>query len=136
MSNLRAATMEMYWNEEPKVATNVFELGLKLFSKEPDYVLRYLEFLLQQNNANSELSTLSPAALIPLTRFLLGIDARALFERTVALIEPAKAKPIWDRMAQYEYEYGDHLAAQKMFQRYAEVFFESKLAWWKFPKTF
>jgi len=42
------------------------------------------------------------------------------------LIEPAKAKPIWDRMAQYEYEYGDHLAAQKMFQRYAEVFFESK----------
>ncbi|GAA6008673.1 hypothetical protein JCM11491_003391 [Sporobolomyces phaffii] len=98
-----SATMEMYWNEEPKVATNVFELGLKLFSKEPEYVLRYLEFLLQQNNAN---------------------NARALFERTVALIEPAKAKKIWDRMAQYEYEYGDHLAAQKMFQRYAEVFFE------------
>ncbi|GAA5994765.1 hypothetical protein JCM5350_007986 [Sporobolomyces pararoseus] len=98
-----SATMEMYWNEEPKVATNVFELGLKLFSKEPDYVLRYLEFLLQQNNAN---------------------NARALFERTAALIEPAKAKPIWDRMAQYEYEYGDHLAAQKMFQRYAEVFFD------------
>ncbi|GAA5894906.1 cleavage polyadenylation factor subunit RNA14 [Sporobolomyces salmoneus] len=98
-----SATMEMYWNEEPKVATNVFELGLKLFSKEPDYVLRYLEFLLHQNNAN---------------------NARALFERTVALLEPVKAKPIWDRMAQYEYEYGDHLAAQKMFQRYAEVFFE------------
>lgn len=46
--------MEMYWNEEPKVATNVFELGLKLFSKETDYVLRYLDFLLTQNNANSE----------------------------------------------------------------------------------
>ncbi|GAA5873550.1 hypothetical protein JCM16303_001161 [Sporobolomyces ruberrimus] len=98
-----SATMEMYWNEEPKVATNVFELGLKSFSKEPEYVLRYLEFLLLQNNAN---------------------NARALFERTAALIEPAKAKPIWDRMAQYEYEYGDHLAAQKMFQRYSEVFFE------------
>ncbi|GAA5924269.1 cleavage polyadenylation factor subunit RNA14 [Sporobolomyces koalae] len=98
-----SATMEMYWNEEPKVATNVFELGLKLFSKEPEYVLRYLDFLLQQNNAN---------------------NARALFERTVALIEPLKAKPIWDRMAQYEYEYGDHLATQKMFLRYAEVFFQ------------
>lgn len=45
--------MEMYWNSEPKVATNVFELGLKLFSEEPDYVLRYLEFLIEQNNANS-----------------------------------------------------------------------------------
>ncbi|GAA5920123.1 hypothetical protein JCM1841_004448 [Sporobolomyces salmonicolor] len=96
-----SATMEMYWNSEPKVATNVFELGLKMFAKEPDYVLRYLDFLLQQNNAN---------------------NARALFERTVALIEPAQAKPIWDRMAQYEWEYGDHLAIQKMFQRYSETF--------------
>ncbi|GAA6062293.1 hypothetical protein JCM10212_004381 [Sporobolomyces blumeae] len=98
-----SATMEMYWNEEPKIATNVFELGLKLFAAVPEYVLKYLEFLLQQNNAN---------------------NARALFERTVSVIEPAKAKGIWDRMAQYEYEYGDHLAAQKMFQRYSETFFD------------
>lgn len=49
-------------------------------------------------------------------------DARALFERTVALVEPAKAKPVWDRMAQYEYQYGDFLAAQKIFQRYTEAF--------------
>ncbi|GAA5910917.1 hypothetical protein JCM6882_001931 [Rhodosporidiobolus microsporus] len=99
-----SATMEMYWNSDVKVATNVFELGLKLFSAEPDYVLRYLDFLLQQNNAN---------------------NARALFERTVGLIEPAKAKPIWDLMAQYEYAYGDYLAAQKMAQRYSETFPET-----------
>lgn len=49
-------------------------------------------------------------------------DARALFERTVALVEPEKAKPVWDRMAQYEYQYGDYLAAQKIFQRYSEAF--------------
>ncbi|GAA5990953.1 hypothetical protein JCM11641_007443 [Rhodosporidiobolus odoratus] len=96
-----SATMEMYWNGDVKVATNVFELGLKLFSAEPDYILRYLDFLLQQNNAN---------------------NARALFERCVTLIEPAKAKPIWDRMAQYEYSYGDYPAAQKMAQRYAATF--------------
>ncbi|GAA6000875.1 hypothetical protein JCM10207_004701 [Rhodosporidiobolus poonsookiae] len=96
-----SATMEMYWNSDAKVATNVFELGLKLFAAEPDYVVRYLDFLLQQNNAN---------------------NARALFERSVALIEPAKAKAIWDRMAQYEFAYGDYLAAQKMGQRYAETF--------------
>ena len=46
--------MEMYWNSEPTVATNVFELGLKMFGSEPDYILRYLDFLLLQNNANSE----------------------------------------------------------------------------------
>ncbi|GAA5959836.1 hypothetical protein JCM8115_004873 [Rhodotorula mucilaginosa] len=96
-----SATMEMYWNSEPKVATNVFELGLKMFGSEPDYILRYLDFLLLQNNAN---------------------NARALFERSVAVIEPAKAKPIWDRMAQYEFQYGDHLAAQKMAQRYADTY--------------
>lgn len=49
--------MEMYWNSEPKVATNVFELGLKMFAHEPDYILRYLEFLIQQNNANSASSS-------------------------------------------------------------------------------
>ncbi|GAA6030053.1 hypothetical protein JCM8097_009232 [Rhodosporidiobolus ruineniae] len=99
-----SATMEMYWNSDVKVATNVFELGLKLFAADPAYVLRYLDFLLQQNSTN---------------------NARALFERTVALIEPAKAKPIWDRMAAYEYQYGDYLAAQKMRQRYAETFPEA-----------
>ncbi|KPV76834.1 uncharacterized protein RHOBADRAFT_34277, partial [Rhodotorula graminis WP1] len=96
-----SATMEMYWNSEPKVATNVFELGLKMFANEPDYILRYLEFLIQQNNAN---------------------NARALFERSVSLLGPDQAKPIWDRMAAYEFQYGDHLAAQKMAKRYAEAF--------------
>lgn len=52
-------------------------------------------------------------------------DARALFERSVSLLEPAAAKPIWDRMAAYEYQYGDHLAAQKMAKRYADAFPES-----------
>lgn len=114
--------MEMYWNSEPKVATNVFELGLKSFAKEPEYVLRYLDFLISQNNGNSAFFS----ARIP-TRLLtwLPSDARALFERTVAIIEPAKAKPIWDRMAQYEFQYGDYLAAQKMAQRYAETFPDS-----------
>lgn len=67
--------MEMYWNEEPKVATNVFELGLKLFSKEPEYVLRYLEFLLQQNNANSKHFTIILSAT---SLLLTSIDTQTL----------------------------------------------------------
>lgn len=67
-----------------------------------------------------------PSAFVQIQLTLLHLaDARALFERTVALIEPVKAKPIWDRMAQFEFQCGDYLAAQKMAKRYAEAFPES-----------
>jgi len=118
--------MEFFWNNDPKVATNVFELGLKTFSKEPEYVLQYLDYLIRTNNPNSmSFSPLDSSALV--LTLLPFADARALFERTVALVEPEKAKPVWDRMAQYEYQYGDYLAAQKIFQRYSEAFPDGKL---------
>jgi hypothetical protein len=66
-----------------------------------------------------------PFSPYPALTWLPPVDARALFERTVALIEPVKAKPIWDRMAQFEFQCGDYLAAQKMAKRYAEAFPES-----------
>lgn len=47
------AKIELHWNNDPKIATNVFELGLKLFSIDPEYVLQYLDFLIQTNNPNS-----------------------------------------------------------------------------------
>lgn len=46
--------MEFFWNNDAKVATNVFELGLKTFSRDPDYVLQYLDYLIRTNNPNSE----------------------------------------------------------------------------------
>lgn len=49
------AMMEYHWNKEPKVATNVFELGLKTFSENIDYVGRYLDFLMATNDDTSEL---------------------------------------------------------------------------------
>lgn len=54
------ATMEFFWNNDPKVATNVFELGLKTFSKEPEYVLQYLDYLIRTNNPNSRSLTWLP----------------------------------------------------------------------------
>ena len=49
--------MEFHWNNEPKVATNIFELGLKHFSREPAFVLQYLNYLIMTNNPNSEFSS-------------------------------------------------------------------------------
>ena len=48
--------MEFFWNNDAKVATNVFELGLRAFPKEPEYVLQYLDYLIRTNNPNSESS--------------------------------------------------------------------------------
>lgn len=50
--------MEFYWNNEPKIATNIFELGLKndIFAQDPDFILQYLDFLIRSNNPNSTLS--------------------------------------------------------------------------------
>lgn len=53
---LLSATMELYWNNEPKIATNIFELGLKssVFAKDAQYILQYLDFLIRSNNPNSK----------------------------------------------------------------------------------
>ena len=47
------ATMELYWNKDVKIATNVFELGLKTFGSETEYVMQYLDFLIKSNNDSS-----------------------------------------------------------------------------------
>jgi len=51
--------MELYWNKDPKIATNVFELGLKSFGNDPDYVMQYLDFLIKSNNDSSAFRSLS-----------------------------------------------------------------------------
>lgn len=43
-------------------------------------------------------------------------------------IEPLKAKPIWDRWSEYEYQYGDFAAAQRLAARYSEAFPEGTCA--------
>lgn len=49
-------------------------------------------------------------------------DARALFERVIPTFPPERARPLWERWARYEYQYGDLEAAQKLEKRIAEVY--------------
>ena len=49
-------------------------------------------------------------------------DARALFERVIGTFTPDKARPLWERWARYEYQYGDLATAQKLEKRMAEGF--------------
>lgn len=99
-----SAMIELHWNKDAKVATNVFELGLKTFADDPAYVLPYLDYLLSSGNES---------------------NARALFEKTVSRIEAPKAKAIWDRWAKHEYANSDQSAIQKFFERYSEAFPDS-----------
>lgn len=48
------ALMEYYNSKEPIVAGKIFELGLKSFGDDPDFVEQYLDFLIQLNDDNSE----------------------------------------------------------------------------------
>jgi cleavage stimulation factor subunit 3 len=54
--------MEYHANKDAKVATNVFELGLKTFADDADYACRYLDFLISTNDDTSAFLT---ACLVP-----------------------------------------------------------------------
>ncbi|WWC90032.1 uncharacterized protein L201_004962 [Kwoniella dendrophila CBS 6074] len=96
-----SAMMEYHSNKDSAVAIRIFELGLKLFSEEVEYVIKYLQFLLSIND---------------------DTNARALFERSAIKIPVTASRPLWDIWARYEYLYGDLSAVHKLETRFAEVF--------------
>src|SRR5579859_3508194 len=112
MGLLILAMMEFHCNDDKVIATKVFELGLKSFPDKPDYVLHYLNFLIQ---INDEPST-------PQSFYTLTLDARALFERTVSKLSPQAARPLFDRFYKYECEYGDTAAIRKLSKRIADLY--------------
>ncbi|EAU82402.2 mRNA 3'-end-processing protein RNA14 [Coprinopsis cinerea okayama7 len=95
------ALMEYHCFDDKNVASRIFEKGLEQFGDEIDYVLRYLGFLISINDGN---------------------NARALFERVITTFSPERARPLWERWARYEYQYGDLESALKLEKRIAEVY--------------
>jgi len=93
--------MEYHCSDDKTVASRIFERGLDSFGAKIDYVLRYLSFLISINDEN---------------------NARALFERVIPNFSPDCARPLWERWARYEYQYGDLEAALKLEKRMAEVY--------------
>ncbi|KAI0922183.1 hypothetical protein AcW1_004043 [Taiwanofungus camphoratus] len=96
-----AALMEYHCTKALDVASRIFEKGMEIFSDEVEFVLRYLGFLISVNDEN---------------------NARALFERVISTFSAERARPLWDRWARYEYQFGDLAAAQKLEKRIAEVY--------------
>ncbi|PVU93718.1 hypothetical protein BB561_001616 [Smittium simulii] len=80
-----SAMMEYHVTKNPSIAGRLFEFGLKYFGSEPDYVLEYMEYLININDSN---------------------NSRALFERTV-LQKNTDCSMLWNVYLNYEYQYGD-----------------------------
>src|SRR6266545_2628613 len=112
--------MEYHSSDDKAVAGRVFEKGLEIFGDEIDYVQRYLGFLISINDTNSQYNYLR-LLILALTRYPFP-DARALFERVIPNFPPEHARPLWERWARYEYQYGDLEAALKLEKRMAEVY--------------
>lgn len=121
-----SAMLEMHWNKETKIATNVFEVGLKRFSDEVGFVKRYLDFLIMINDDGSEFKR-QTLRLSLVTDRLLFSDARAVFERSVAKLPADKAKPLWKRWSEYLYQYGDLASIQKIDARLGETYQDGEL---------
>jgi len=104
--------------------SRIFERGLDFFGDEIDYVLRYLSFLISINDENSKFFffLFSISSICPMLMWYILIDARALFERVIPNFSADRARPLWERWARYEYQYGDLEAALKLEKRMAEVY--------------
>lgn len=87
-------------DKDPKVAHNVFEVGLKRFMHEPVYVLEYADFLSRLNDDR---------------------NIRALYERALNSLPPEESVEVWKRFTQFEQTYGDLASMLKVEQRRKEA---------------
>ncbi|GLD98713.1 hypothetical protein PINS_up007431 [Pythium insidiosum] len=81
-----AALLEFYSDSSSdtgrEIALKIFELGLKKYIHEPEFVLCYLDFLSHLNDDN---------------------NMRSLFEKVLAVMPTERSRPIWDRYVAFEH---------------------------------
>ncbi|PNF15153.1 Protein suppressor of forked [Cryptotermes secundus] len=97
-----AALMEYYCSKDKNIAFRIFELGLKKFSDNPEYILCYIDYLSHLNEDN---------------------NTRVLFERVLSSgsLEPEKSVDIWNRFLEFESNIGDLASIVKVEKRRSAV---------------
>ncbi|KAF7288478.1 CFIA complex component [Mycena chlorophos] len=88
-------------NDGKDVATRIFEMGMKKYADDPQYVLSHLSFLLTINDEN---------------------NAQALFERVINTFTPQQAKPIWEQWSRSRYTYDDLQVVLDLERRIAQTY--------------
>lgn len=97
-----AALMEYYCSKDKNIAFRIFELGLKKFSDNPQYILCYVDYLSHLNEDN---------------------NTRVLFERVLSAgsLEAEKSVEIWNRFLEFESNIGDLASIVKVEKRRSAV---------------
>ncbi|KAL0281231.1 UNVERIFIED_CONTAM: hypothetical protein PYX00_002281 [Menopon gallinae] len=97
-----AALMEYYCSKDKNIAFRIFELGLKKFGDNPDYVRCYIDYLSHLNEDN---------------------NTRVLFERvlTSGSLDAEKSVDIWNRFLEFESNIGDLTSIVKVEKRRCAV---------------
>ncbi|XP_017774407.1 PREDICTED: protein suppressor of forked [Nicrophorus vespilloides] len=97
-----AALMEYYCSKDKNIAFRIFELGLKKFGDNPDYISCYIDYLSHLNEDN---------------------NTRVLFERVLSSgsLEPEKSVDIWNKFLEFESNIGDLQSIVKVEKRRSEV---------------
>ena len=96
---IAAALMEYYCTKDNNIAFNIFNLGLKKYSQNIEYILAYVDFMTHLNEDH---------------------NARVLFERVLAtdgfLPKPSQG-PIWHEFLKFESQVGDLASIKKVENR-------------------
>jgi len=97
-----AALMEYYSSKDNKVAFKIFDLGLRKFGSNTDYILAYLDYLSHLNEDN---------------------NTRVLFERVLAqgTLSSGDSLEIWNKFLEFESNIGDLASVVKVEKRRATV---------------
>uniref|UniRef100_A0A158QHI6 Suf domain-containing protein n=1 Tax=Rodentolepis nana TaxID=102285 RepID=A0A158QHI6_RODNA len=93
-----AAMMEYFCSKDMNIGHKIFELGMKHFSSNADFVLCYVDFMSHLNEDN---------------------NTRVLYERALGSdqIAPERTRSIWSRFLQFELQVGDLGSVQKIEKR-------------------
>ncbi|KAA0192367.1 Cleavage stimulation factor subunit 3 [Fasciolopsis buskii] len=93
-----AAFMEYFCSKDKAIGHKIFELGMKRFGGNPDYILCYVDFMAHLNEDN---------------------NIRVLFERALGSnqIAPERSRLIWARFLQFESQVGDLASILKVEKR-------------------
>lgn len=97
---IASASMELR-NDKPDIATKIFEIGLKRFSQNVEYIGEYIRFLIGIND---------------------DTNARALFEKSVSNMDPKDAKPLYKQFLDYEARFGELTSLKKLEDRYRVLY--------------
>ncbi|XP_073238338.1 cleavage stimulation factor subunit 3-like isoform X1 [Porites lutea] len=100
---ISAALMEYFCSKDKAVAFKIFELGLKKYMNETDYVLAYVDYLSHLNDDN---------------------NTRVLFEKVLSSMPKEKASDVWGKFLDFEGTSGDLASLVKVEKRKLEEYKE------------